>query len=261
MQNSIQSSTRNFTTNAINLKSYNLSETDKIVVMYSQDKGIIKGVAKGAKKTTSKFGGRMEQLIANKLLLHKGKNLDTICQAVSINTFKSTRNDMDKLFYSIYCSEVVHSFGVENDPNSQEIYELFYQTLESISKSKTKVELLLSILKFQLKITHIAGYSLELDTCACCGGLIDKENIWFSSQNGGVICAECKKHSIKAVKLHYKLRDFLNTLLQLDYNVKTKYDELATEKICTFCFDLMRSHVEQFSPKKIKSSQMLEVIR
>lgn len=41
---------QNFTTNAINLKSYNLSETDKIIVMYSKDKGIIKGVAKGAKK-------------------------------------------------------------------------------------------------------------------------------------------------------------------------------------------------------------------
>lgn len=111
---------QNFTTNAINLKSYNLSETDKIIVMYSKDKGIIKGVAKGAKKTTSKLGGRMDMLVANRLMLHKGRNLDTICQAQAINTFKNTRNDMDKLFYSIYCSEVVHSFGVENDPNSEE---------------------------------------------------------------------------------------------------------------------------------------------
>lgn len=70
---------------------------------------------------------------------------------------------MDKLFYSIYCSEVVHSFGVENDPNSEEIYELFYKTLEAVSKSENKVQLLLSVIKFQLKITHIAGYSLELE--------------------------------------------------------------------------------------------------
>ena len=155
---------QNFTTNAINLKSYNLSETDKIIVMYSKDKGIIKGVAKGAKKTTSKLGGRMDMLVANRLMLHKGRNLDTICQAQAINTFKNTRNDMDKLFYSIYCSEVVHSFGVENDPNSEEIYELFYKTLEAVSKSENKVQLLLSVIKFQLKITHIAGYSLSWKT-------------------------------------------------------------------------------------------------
>lgn len=249
----------NYTTNAINLKSYNLSESDKIVVMYSQDKGIITGVAKGAKKITSKFGARTDMLIANKLMLHKGKSMSTICQAEAINTFKNTRNDMDKLFYSMYCSEVVHSFGVENDPNSEEIYELFYQTLESVSKSKGKIELLLAILKFQLKITHIAGYSLELETCSACGCLLDKDNIYFSVETGGTVCAQCRK--IKSTKLHYKIRDFLNTLLMMDYNTKTRYDELATQKICEFCFTLLSQHVQQHAPKKIKSGQILEMTK
>lgn len=252
---------QNYTTNAINLKSYNLSETDKIVVMYSKDKGIIKGVAKGAKKTTSKLGGRMDMLIANKLLLHQGKSLNTICQAQALNTFKNTRSNMDKLFYSIYCADVVHSFGVENDPNSEEIYELFYKTLEAVSNSENKTGLLLAIIKFQLKITHIAGYSLELETCSCCGGALDNENIYFSAQNGGTVCCECKKHTIKATKLHHKIRDFLNTMLQLDFDAKSRYDELATEKICDFCFNMLSMHVEQFSPKRIKSGQILEITR
>ncbi len=252
---------QNFTTNAINLKSYNLSETDKIVVMYSKENGIIKGVAKGVKKTTSKLGGRMDMLIANKLLMRRGKNLNTICQAESLNTFKNTRKDMDKLFYSIYCSEVVNCFGVENDPNSEEIYELLYKTLDAVSSSENKVELLLSVIKFQLKMMHIAGYSLDFETCVCCGGTPDRENLWFSPQSGGVVCEECKKHETKAVKLHYKIRDFLNTLLQLDFDTKTRYDELATERICDFCFNLLKQHVEQFSPKKIKSGQILEMTR
>ena len=252
---------QNFTTNAINLKSYNLSETDKIVFMYSKEKGIIKGVAKGAKKTTSKLGGRMDMLIANRLLMRQGKNLNTICQAESLNTFKNTRKNMDKLFYSIYCSEIVNCFGVENDPNSEEIYELLYKTLDAISMSKNKTELLIAVIKFQLKITHIAGYSLELESCVCCGGVLDKDNIYFSSKNGGTICKECRKNEFKSVKLHYKIRDFLNTLLQLDFDTKTRYDELATEKICDFCFNLLKQHVEQFAPKKIKSGQILEMTR
>ena len=88
---------QNFTTNAINLKTYNLSESDKIILMYSQDKGLIRGVAKGGKKMTSKLGGRMDLLVANKLMLNKGRNLDTICQAEALNTFYNLRNDMDKL--------------------------------------------------------------------------------------------------------------------------------------------------------------------
>ena len=251
---------QNFVTNAINLKSYNLSESDKIIVMYSKDKGIIRGVAKGVKKTTSKLGGRMDMLIANKLMLHKGKNLDTICQAEAINTFKNTRNDMNKLFYSIYCSEIVHNFGIENDPNSSEIYDLFYTTLQSISQSKNKVELLISVLKFQLKLMHITGYSLELENCVECGCPIYKENIYFSAEKGGIVCPKCKIKSLHAAKLHYKLRDFMITLLQLDYKTKSRYEELANEKVCEFCFNLMKSYVEHFSPKKFKSTEILSII-
>lgn len=251
---------QNFVTNAINLKSYNLSESDKIIVMYSKDKGLIRGVAKGVKKTTSKLGGRMDMLIANKLMLHKGKNLDTICQAEAINTFKNTRNDMNKLFYSIYCSEVVHNFGIENDPNSVEIYDLLYITLQSISQSKNKVELLISVLKFQLKLMHITGYSLEMENCVECGCSIENEELYFSAEKGGTVCKKCRIKSPRATKLHHKLRDFMNTLLQLDYSTKSKYEDLANEKVCEFCFNLMKCYVEYFSPKKIKSTEMLGII-
>ena len=255
---------QNFTTDAINLKSYSLSESDKIVVMYSKDKGIMRCVAKGVKKATSKLGGRMDMLIANKLMLNKGKNLDTICQAEAINNFKQTRNDMNKLFYAIYCSDIVHSFGTENDPNSEEIYNLLYMALNSISESKNRVELLISVLKFQLKLTHIAGYALELECCTSCGCTLKSdtdEQIYFSVANGGVICKDCKQASIKVTRLHNKLRGFLTTLLQLDYNTKSRYDELANEKVCEFCFNILKAHVEQHAPKKIKSAEILEMTK
>ena len=124
-----------FTTNAINLKSYSISESDKIILMYSKEKGLIKGVAKGIKKTTSKLGGRMDMLVANKMMLNKGKNLDTICQAEALNTFFNLRSDINKLFYAMYCSEIVSNFGTENDPNSEEIYNLFYSFLSSCSRT------------------------------------------------------------------------------------------------------------------------------
>ena len=130
----------NYTTDAINLKSYPLSESDKIVLMYSKDKGLIKGVAKGVKKIKSTLGGRMEAFVANKLLLNKGKNLDTICQAEAINTFSNLRNNMDKLLYCSYISEVISIFGYENDANSSEIYNIFYKALNKISSSQNKIQ-------------------------------------------------------------------------------------------------------------------------
>ena len=117
-----------FVTDAINLKSYNLSESDRIMVMYSKEKGLIRGVAKGVKKTKSKLGARMDLLVANTLMLHKGRNLNTICQAEVVNSFYKTRQNMDKICYSMYVTEVVHNFGIEDDPCSEIVYNLLYKT-------------------------------------------------------------------------------------------------------------------------------------
>ena len=71
----------NYVTNAINLKSYNLNDADKIIVLFSKEKGLLKGVAKGLKKPTSKLGARMDSLVANNLMMIKGKSMDKIPKA------------------------------------------------------------------------------------------------------------------------------------------------------------------------------------
>ena len=248
----------NFMTDAINLKSYNLSESDKIIVMYSKDRGLMKGVAKGCKKPKSKLGARMDLLVANRLMLYKGKNLDTICEAKALNTFKNTRQDMDKIFYSMYISEVVHNFGIEDDPCSVEIYDLLYKALERTANAKDKKELLLAVIKFQLKIMQIAGFGVELDTCLCCREQILAENMYFSSKMGGVICEECNKHLAVKTKLHPKLRDFLLAMLQFDFNYESDYDKKATEKVCLVCCDLLKEYVQTHCTKKFKSTGIMQ---
>ena len=250
-----------FTTNVINLKSYNISEADKIIVMYSKEKGLIKGVAKGIKKTTSKLGGRMDMLVANRLMLNKGKTLDTICQAEALNTFFNLRNDMNKLFYAMYCSEIVSNFGIENDPNSEEIYNLFYSFLEKLSNAKIKEQAMLSVLKFQIKIMHITGYSIELNDCVKCQKEPNSEEIYFSIEQGGILCKDCAIDVCKKIKIPQKIKEFLNTILKEDFNTQTKYDDLVTEKICDICINLLKNYIEYYSPKRFKTTQMLESIR
>lgn len=248
----------NFMTNAINLKSYDLSEADKIMVMYSKENGLMKCVAKGCKKPKSKLGARMDLLVANELMLHKGRNMDTVCEAKSINTFKDNRQSIDKLLYSTYVSEVVNHFGVECDPSSEETYELLYKTLEKIANAKDKKEVLIGTIKFQLKIMQIVGFGVELDTCLCCREQILDENMYFSSKMGGVICEECNKHLGVKTKLHNKLRNFLLAMLQFDYNFESDYDRKATEKVCMVCCDLLKEYVQTHCSKKFKTTQIIQ---
>jgi DNA repair protein RecO (recombination protein O) len=232
-------------TDAINLKYYDLSEADKIVVMYSREKGLIKGVAKGVKKPKSKLGARMDLLVANKLMLSKGRNLDTICEAQALNTFSKTRTNMDKIFYSMYVSEVTHNFGVEDDPNSAEIYELLYKALDAVSVAADKTAVLLAVIKFQLKMMQLCGFGIELENCLCCGAAA--EGMYFSARQGGVVCGECASGG---VLMHDKIRAFLSSL---DFERKSDYEDKATERVCTVCFELLKDYIALHSSKKFKT--------
>ena len=248
-----------FILNAINLKSYSINEADKIMVMYSKEKGITRGIAKGAKKPSGRLGaGRMELLSANKMLLNKGRNLDTICQAEAVNTFFDLRKDINKLFYAMYCAETAAVFGRENDPDSEKIYNLLYTCLDVISKSKTKEQIMLALLRFQLKIMNITGYSIELTQCVKCLETPDEENTYFSIDAGGILCRSCAEKIIKKIKIHDKIRGFLYTLLKEDFNAHTIYDEKASEKVCSVCINLLKNYIEYYSQKKFKTAALLD---
>ena len=249
----------NFVTDAINLKSYNLSESDKIVVMYSKEKGLIRGVAKGVKKPKSKLGARMDLLVANKLMMYKGKSLDRICQADSLNTFNNTRKDIDKIFYSMYVSEVVNNFGVEEDPCAEDTYNILYKALDKISEAVSKEQILIAVIKFQLKMMQIAGFGIEFDTCLCCGEPI-KDNMYFSSKMGGVICSDCNETLNVKVMMHKKIRDFLSAMLQYDFDYVSDYEQKATEKVCTVCFELLKHYINEHSSKKFNSTEILQEV-
>ena len=251
----------NFVTDAINLKSYNLSEADKIIVMYSKDKGLIKGVAKGVKKPKSKLGARMDLLVANKLMLKKGRNLDTICQAEVLNTFNQTRQDLDKIFYSMYITEVISNFGIEGDPCSESIYQILYKALDFISKSDTKVEMLISVIKFQLKIMSEAGFSIEFEECLHCHSGVGEESMFFVPEMGGIICQGCAKHvHYNKKKMPYKLRDFFKAMVENDFGECSDYELKANEKVCEVAFNALKEYIRIKSPKKIKSTQVLDEI-
>lgn len=247
-----------FVTDAINLKSYNLSESDKIIVMYSKDKGLIRGVAKGVKKPKSKLGARMDLLVANTVMLHKGKNLDTICQAEALNTFNKTRTDLDKIFYSMYVTEVIHNFGLEEDPGAAVIYELLYKSLESISVADNKIDIMLAVIKFQLKMMVVSGFSIEFENCLHCHKEINDETMYFVPSMGGIVCSQCAQKIPTDKKLMpYKLRDFFRQMADNDFDTKGVYEQKATEKVCEVCFNVLKEYIETKSPRRFKSTDVL----
>ena len=253
-----------FTTDAINIKTYPLSENDNIVVMFSRDKGLIKGVAKGVKKPKSKLGARMQMLVANKLMLNEGKSLDVIKEAQAINPFNKLRYNLDKLNYSIYLSEIIGNFCRENTEEIPEvnknIYELFYKTLENISNANDSVQIVLSVIKFQLKFMREVGLGLELSHCLKCSSKI-KDDAYFSIENGGVTCKDCLDDYSRKIKINIKIIEFFFFFLNCDINKPTKYDILVNEKVTTSCFNLLRKYIDIQTGRECKTVKVLEMTK
>lgn len=249
-----------YTTDVITLKSYDLNEADKIIVMYSKQKGLIRSVAKGVKRPKNKLGSKLDLLMANNVQLNKGQNMDTICQAQTINNFKTIREDISKLMISSYISEVVANYGMENDPSASEIYNLLYGAMNAINNSQTKTEILISALKFQLKMMYYAGIMPEFNICLGCKTPMDDKNMYFSIEKGGVFCPQCYSKSVAAIELPYKVRDFLVSLFNTDFDSHNDYEKKATEKICVVCFNFLKKYISKNSIHKFKSEKLLESV-
>ena len=232
---------KQFTTEAINLKNYPLNDNDSIVVMFSKTKGLIKTIAKGAKRPKSKLGARIQMFIANKLMLSEGRSFDSISEATSLNTFSRIRSDIDKLSYAMYISECVNSFcskQFNQDENYPEIYDLIYNVFNKIAFSSSKEEVLLNTLKFQIKFMNLLGWGIDFEICSICQKKL-LSNALFSYSLGGFICPDCTKEEISQINVHEKIRQFLFEISKTDFNLETKYDKLVNLPVLEKCFNFI----------------------
>lgn len=251
---------QNYSTDAINIKTYPISEFDNIVVMFSKDMGLIRGVAKGVKRPKSKLGAASQALVANSLIMSQRRNLDIIKEASAINSFNKLRYDLDKLTMAIYTTETINTFcAVENNEKSQNeaIYELLYKTLNNIQNAQNKTQILLAEIKFQLIFMNLSGFGIELRRCLKCSKE-PKGTVLFSMETGGIACLDCAIDSVSYVKMHEKIRNFLIELNETPVDKKTKYDDLVNEKVTNGCFNLLKKYIEITSNKKSKAFKVME---
>ena len=244
-----------YTTDAINLKSYDFGEADKIVMMYSKSKGLIKCMAKGSKKQNGKLGGRMDMFVANKLLLSKGKSMDSVSQAEVLNSFFRLRENTERMFYSMYCVETIKNFCEENDEDSESIYNLLYEILSVITECENEVKIMLAVMRFQLKIMDIFGYAPDFTNCVICSKEIGDNYSYFSFEHGGLVC---ESHNIiKSGRIHPKIKKFFQILSTTDFKSETDYDKLADIKVCKPCFELLKKYIEYRSPRKFNFTKIM----
>jgi len=179
------------------LRSYPFGEADKVVVLLSPNHGKLRTVAKGIRKTKSRFGGRLETFSHVDLVLYEGRNLDTITQVEMIEPFRRLRADLDRVLAAGTLVEVADAVAQEDEASTR-LFLLLHRGLRALDTGPSNPDLVTAYL---LKAAEIVGVAPALDRCAGCGRADDLRRFSFSA--GGVLCERCRTPGA------YELRDGL----------------------------------------------------
>jgi DNA repair protein RecO (recombination protein O) len=176
------------------LRSMKLGEADKIVTILTQGSGKVRAVAKGVRKTTSRFGGRLEPFTHVNLMLYRGRgSLDTVTQAEILAAHRTIRDDLSLFAAAETMVEAVDRVAEEHERNVPLVVLLLngLRALDAAPEDPTAVAE-----SFLLKLLSLSGFHPALTACAVCGSA--DVRLW-SAGLGGAVCPADADRSAGAV--------------------------------------------------------------
>ena len=187
-----------FKTEGIVLRSIRYGEADRILHLYTAERGRVNAIAKGSRRPKSRFGGRLEPFFRLDLMLHEGRSdLCTVTGAATVAGYPALRSDGVAIEAAARgCDAVLRLLDVA-EPNPP-AYSLLCRYLDLLDRRAAEAGAGAGVgpdghavgLAFRLKLALAAGFSPELGSCARCGER--EEIVSFSGAAGGVVCGSCE---------------------------------------------------------------------
>jgi len=184
---------RTYKTEAVVLRSIRFAEADRVLHLYTLDRGRVGAVAKGVRKTTSRFGGRLEPLSHVELMLHAGSGeLQTVTGVSLVHAHRAAREDYYRLSVGLIGAEAMLRLFSEQEANARAFTALtrFLDLLDVAPPAAERPALDPLALSFQLKLLWLSGYLPHLTSCAECGAA-DATLVGYSPRAGGAVCGAC----------------------------------------------------------------------
>ena len=189
---------RTYRTEAVVLRSIRLGEADRVLHVYTLDRGRVGAVAKGVRRTKSRFGARLEPLSHVELMLHQGSGeLQTVTGVELIRPHSAAREDSYRLGVGLVGLEAMLRLFVEQEANPR-AFEALTRFLDALDEwpdnGAERPALDALALSFQLKLLWLSGYLPHLTSCAECGA--EGPLVGYSPQAGGAVCERCGADSL-----------------------------------------------------------------
>jgi DNA repair protein RecO (recombination protein O) len=176
-------------TEAVVLRSMRYGEADRILHLYTPERGRISAIAKGVRKTRSRFGGRLEPFFHLRLVLHEGRSdLLTVTSAETVAGYPRLRESGAAIDAAARACDAVNRLFGEAEPSAPVFYLLCNEL--GLLDGDAAFAGHANQLQFRMKLLVAAGLAPQLSACAACG---EREHlVGFSGAAGGVVCAACE---------------------------------------------------------------------
>jgi DNA repair protein RecO (recombination protein O) len=205
-----------FRVEAVVLRHLDWGEADRILTLYTRERGKVRAIAKGARRIRSRKAGHLEPFTRVVLQLAKGRDLLIITQADTLDAYLPLGGDLVKTGQASYAVELLDRFTYEDESENYPVYQLLTGILQRIA---TEADPWLAIRYYEIHLLDYLGYRPHLFKCASCGKEIQPEDQYFSPSAGGVLCPACGSTQRDAWKIS------VETLKHLRHFQRSTYAE------------------------------------
>ncbi len=181
---------------AVVLRRRDMGEADRLLTVFTRDRGKLTLLAKGVRRQASRKAGHLEPFTEVDLLVAKGKSLDIITQAETRKAHRHLREDLWRSSWAYYVAELADAFTQEADPNAP-LFDLLSDTLDRLEGPAID----LAVRYYELHLLSLAGYQPQLFRCLQCDALLKPEVNFLSIERGGCFCPQHGAHRPDTVAL------------------------------------------------------------
>nr|WP_272507374.1 DNA repair protein RecO [Clostridium aestuarii] len=241
-----------FKSRAVVLKTQDFKEKDKIVWLFSEKLGKISSIARGAKTSKSKFLSSTQPFCFGEYVLYRGKNLYTINEVETIDSFQGILKDFDSITYASYFCELI-IIALNDEESIREFFKEFVKAFYLIKNKAVDLEILTRC--FEMKLLKFTGYGFDFDRCSICGKKIISSN-YISFQYHGGICRNCRRSNGTNISYTgYSILRFLNNIELENINRISIPREVKNE-----IYKILNIFISQSYSKKPKSLEIFKYL-
>jgi DNA repair protein RecO (recombination protein O) len=179
---------RSFRVEAVVLRHSDWGEADRLLTLYTRERGKVRAIAKGARRIRSRKAGHLEPFTRVVLQLARGRDLLIVTQADTADAYLPLREDLVKTGQAAYAAELIDRFTSEDESENTQAFRLLTETLARIA---AEPDPWLAVRYYEVRLLDLVGFRPQLFRCVRCGEEIRAADQFFSPLAGGILCPRC----------------------------------------------------------------------